>query len=184
MEIEPLEPLGGSVLLDHSPFVTDMFELDRRWPETSQSHFGPQDPIFEPDEEETVEDEQDEHSWKRVGVSSFTLTDAGGEATSSCARRDSSDETSLDGGKESCGSTELSNGLLSTQIGFTATDGKFRFKLKNLNNKRENLVSSMVRARNNKLQPYAYGNTHGNAAATGTLSLLTPQQTVTLNSHR
>lgn len=127
MEIEPLEPLGGSVLLDHTPFVTDMFELDRRWPESSQSHFGPHDPIFEPDEEdgETVEDEQNDYSWKRVGVSSFTLTDAGGEA-SSCARRDSTDETSSEGGKESCG--ELSNGLISTQIGFTAADGKFSVK--------------------------------------------------------
>lgn len=134
MEIEPLEPPCSTLLLDQSPFVTDLFELDRRWPEEdTASTLGPQGPIFEDDsyhQEEQEEDEDgDDTSWRTVGVSSFTLTDAGGEALLSrgvfVADEVSGLEDKSCGSKEGCGESQevgSTNGLIS-QIGFAA-DGK------------------------------------------------------------
>ncbi|XP_066260751.1 enhancer of polycomb homolog 1 [Euwallacea similis] len=162
MEVEPLDP-ASSVFVDSSPFLSEPFELDRRWPTDDHRNpkLGPQDPIFdEDDDEETPLHEQMEkeacNSWRRVGVSSFTLRDAGGEVK--CQ------EDEEHGGRKAGWSIgNNANGLL-PQITLA------------------NDVStgpSRTSRSNNKLQPYAYGNN----AAVGKLSLLTSAQSLTLNSH-
>lgn len=183
MEVETLDPPSSTLLLDQSPFVTDLFELDRRWSEDDSSnlgssHFGPQEPLFE---DSDLHDEVDD-CWRTVGVSSFTLTDAGGEALGSRRSAGGADVTDAgiervaqEGKGDGCGAggasgeqqtqTEVgsTNGIISSQIGFVAD------------------VPSSNRSRNNKLPTYAYSNTHSNPG--GTLSLLTSAQSVTLNSH-
>ncbi|XP_076269044.1 enhancer of Polycomb isoform X2 [Rhynchophorus ferrugineus] len=144
VEVQPLDGL----FLDRSTFVSDLFDLDRRWTEGEAPSFGP--PIVLFDEMAVPE----ETSCKTVGVSTFTLRDAGGEAVESRppTNRIAAVDEELD---SDVGST---NGLI-PQIGFSAE------------------VPNANRARNNKLTSYGFG------SAPGRVNLLTSAQTVTLNSH-
>ncbi|KAH1000864.1 enhancer of polycomb homolog 1 [Dendroctonus ponderosae] len=135
VEIESLEsPSVVSVMLDQGPFVTDLFELDRRWSdESSYAKQGPQGSIFEDEDEEELE-----NSWRTAGASSFTLKDAGGE---NIMRSESGGKVA--GAFESCNEEQdvgSTNGLI-PQLGFTAD------------------VHNLNRLHYNKLQPYNYNST-------------------------
>lgn len=125
MEIESLESAGASVLLDQAPFVTELFELDRRWPEEgNHARQGPQGSIFEEEDDEEEEVEEEDNSWRTAGVSTFTLIDAGGE---SIMRQESGGKVaySRTPSKEALEEVQdvgSTNGLI-PQLGFTA-DGK------------------------------------------------------------
>ncbi|XP_050295924.1 enhancer of polycomb homolog 1 [Anthonomus grandis grandis] len=148
MEVEPVD--SSLFLLDRGPFLTDTFELDRRWAEEP-----PQD-IFE----ESPEDEN--AAWRNVGVSCFTLTDAGGERKGRSGGPDDSGSF-FDEDLEYDSLSGRKNDLMDTSQGgqeIGSTNG---------------LVSFMTDVSSNRRKL--------NSNSATTLSLLKSAQSVTLNSH-
>ncbi|XP_030762141.1 enhancer of polycomb homolog 1 [Sitophilus oryzae] len=169
VEVRPLDSQSDSgLLLDHTPFISELFELDRRWMEGMVSSQGPPAQLFEVSNDRTDDEGGGACSSKTVGVSTFTLRDAGGEMAvtncceleeerdDECMELEKSDEVVEEEGEGFDREVGNSNGIIQ-QIGFSAE------------------VPNSNRLRNNKRPSYTYG--------VPPVSLLTSAQSVTLNSH-
>ncbi|XP_060533052.1 enhancer of polycomb homolog 1 [Cylas formicarius] len=174
MEVQPLDPSSSSLLQDQSPFFTDLFDLERRWVDADVADTeGSSSPY---NQDFYLDYAMEDSNVDTVGVSKFTLIDAGGMQIPAFEDKPHRIQKKL-GTEKIMGSvgthqapTEVgsTNGLI-TQVEFPTE------------------APSSNCSRTNKLTSYAYSNPARGSSYSDTapsiLSLLTSAQSVTLNSH-